>query len=125
MIIGIGIDTVSVSRIQKFLDDGNQPLLDRLFTESEQLCCLKKKMAAECLAGRFASKEAFLKAMGTGLRDGLSFCEIEVSNNTLGKPEFILSGLTLQKFKESGASALHLSISHDGGNAVAMVVLEA
>ena len=125
MITGTGIDTVSVDRIQKFLDEGNQPLLDRLFTVAEQECCMARKKSAECLAGRFAAKEALLKALGTGLRDGMSFCELEVTNNSLGKPEMALSGLVKEKVEESGVIKVHLSISHDGGNAVAMVVLEA
>ncbi len=125
MITGTGIDTVEVGRIQKFLDNRNQPLLDRLFTAAEQECCLARKKSAECLAGRFAAKEALLKALGTGLRDGMSFCEIEVTNNSLGKPDMTLSGLVKQMVEESGASKVHLSISHDGGNAVALVVLEA
>lgn len=125
MITGIGIDTVEVARIQRFLDEGNQPLLDRLFSIDEQTGCMSKKKSAECLAGRFAAKEAFLKALGTGLRDGMSFCEISVSNDSLGKPLLSLDGKIKEKFEQSGASKTHLSISHDGGNAIAMVVLEA
>jgi len=125
MILGTGIDTVEIARFQKFLDDGNQPLLNRLFSAAEQEYCLPKKMAASCLAARFAAKEAFVKALGTGLRDGLSWIEIEVTNDRFGKPYLILSGRTQQLFSERGTATAHLSLSHDGGHAVALVILEA
>lgn len=124
MILGIGVDTVEIARIQRFLDEGNQPLLDRLFTQAEQEHCTPKKQAAACLAARFAAKEALVKALGTGLRDGLSWVEMEVRNNSLGKPEFHFSGRTRQILEQRGSLIPHLSLSHDGPNAVAMVVLE-
>lgn len=125
MILGIGIDTVEIGRFQRFLDDDNQALLDRLFAPAEQEYCRPRKQAASCLAARFAAKEAFVKAMGTGLRDGICWTEIEVCNDQLGKPLLKLSGRALQLFSEQGASAAHLSLSHDGGHAIAQVILEA
>lgn len=125
MILGVGVDTVEIARIQRFLDEGNQPLLNRLFSQSEQQYCIPKKQAAACLAARFAAKEAFVKAWGTGLRDGLSWTEMEVTNDELGKPSLKLSGHTQQLVSERGSATIHLSLSHDGGNAVALVVLEA
>ena len=125
MILGIGIDTVEIGRFQRFLDEDNQALLDRLFAPAEQEYCHPRKQAASCLAARFAAKEAFVKAMGTGLRDGICWTEIEVCNDQLGKPLLKLSGRALQLFSEQGASAAHLSLSHDGGHAVAQVILEA
>ena len=125
MILGTGIDTVEIARFQKFLDDGNQALLNRLFAPAEQAYCLPKKQAASCLAARFAAKEAFVKAMGTGLRDGMCWTEIEVVNDQLGKPLLRLSGRTCELFSEHGSATAHLSLSHDGGHAVALVVLEA
>lgn len=125
MILGIGVDTVEIARIQRFLDEGNQPLLDRLFTPAEQEYCRPKKQAAACLAARFAAKEALVKALGTGLRDGLSWTEMEVRNNDLGKPELHLTGRSRQILEQRGSMISHLSLSHDGAHAVAMVVLEA
>ena len=125
MILGIGIDTVEIGRFQRFLDEDNQALLDRLFAPAEQEYCHPRKQAASCLAARFAAKEAFVKAMGTGLRDGICWTEIEVCNDQLGKPLLKLSGRALQLFSEQGASAAHLSLSHDGGHAIAQVILEA
>lgn len=124
MILGIGIDTVEISRFQRFLDEGNQALLNRLFAQAEQECCRPKKQAASCLAARFAAKEAFVKALGTGLRDGICWTEIEVINDLLGKPSLKLSGRALHFFSERGTVTAHLSLSHDGGHAVAQVILE-
>jgi len=124
MIIGTGIDTVAVDRFQRFLDEGNQRLLDRLFTRQEQDYCRPKKQAAACYAARFAAKEAFLKALGTGLRDGISWIEIEVANDSLGKPELCLTGSARQQLEQRGGSRTLLSLSHDGGQAIAVVILE-
>lgn len=124
MILGTGIDTVETSRFQRIVDDGNQALLDRLFTVAEQGYCTPRRQLANCYAARFAAKEAFLKALGTGLRDGLSWLDIEVVNDPLGKPSLILRGVAGEKLAQLGASRVHLSLSHDGGHAVAMVILE-
>lgn len=124
MILGTGIDTVEISRFQRFLDEGNQALLDRLFSPLEQTYCRPKKQSAACFAARFAAKEAFLKALGTGLREGISWTEIEVVNDALGKPELYLTGTARQLFEQRGGSRTHLSISHDGGHAIALVLVE-
>lgn len=125
MILGTGIDTVEIARFQKFLDEGNQALLQRLFSEAELDYCRPKKQAASCLAARFSAKEAFVKSMGTGLRDGMCWTEIEVVNDPLGKPSLKISGYTRQLLSERGDTTVHLSLSHDGGHAVALVILEA
>lgn len=125
MIFGIGTDIVEISRFQRFLDHGNTPLLERLFTERERQVCQARKGAAACHAARFAAKEAFLKALGSGLRNGLSWQDMEVVNDELGKPELLLTGKAMDIFREECLSKVFLSLSHDGGYAVAMVVLEA
>lgn len=124
MILGIGIDMVEIARFQRFIDEGNQALMQRLFTAVEQEYCSPRKQAAASYAARFAAKEALLKALGTGLRNGLSWTEIEVRTTISGKPELHLSGRSRQIFEEYGARVSHLSLSHDGANAIAMVVLE-
>lgn len=124
MIIGTGIDTVAVARFQRFLDEGNQRLLERLFSQREQDYCRPKKQAAACYAARFAAKEAFLKALGCGLRHGISWIEIEVVNDPLGKPELCLTGAARERLTDQGGNRTHLSLSHDGGQAVAIVILE-
>lgn len=124
MIAGIGTDIVAIDRFQRFVDEGNTALLRRLFTVQEMEFCSSRKNSAASLSARFAAKEAFLKALGTGLRDGISWHDIEVANDRLGKPELILSGRAIEVFMEHGLSTAFLSLTHDGGVAVAMVVLE-
>ena len=124
MIFGIGVDTVDISRFERFVRDGNAPLFDRLFTGGEQQYCAVRKRSAQHYALRFAAKEAFLKALGTGLRDGLSWKEMEVVNDPLGKPGLRFSGRAAELLAEHGVTGCFLSLSHDGNAAVAMVVLE-
>ena len=124
MIFGIGTDIAAIKRFQSFLDAGNTAIIERLFTPVERSLCESRKDAASCLAARFAAKEAFLKALGTGLRDGISWQEIEVSNNALGKPELTLTGKAEEQFQTKQLNHVHLSLSHDGDSAIAMVVLE-
>jgi holo-[acyl-carrier protein] synthase len=124
MIYGIGTDIAAVARFQRFIDTGNTAIIERLFTPAERSRCEKRKDAASCLAVRFAAKEAFLKALGTGLRDGLSWLDMEVSNDALEKPELNLSGRAAELFQAKRLTRVHLSLSHDGGNAIAMVVVE-
>jgi len=124
MISGIGVDIVTIDRFQRFVDEGNNALLQRIFTEQERLFCSSIKNSAASYSARFAAKEAFLKALGTGLRDGISWHDIEVTHDRLGKPELILSGKAIELFLAQGLSTAFLSLTHDGGTAVAMVVLE-
>ncbi len=124
MIYGIGTDIVAIERFQRFIDTDNSALIERLFTPAERSRCEKRKDAASCLAARFAAKEAFLKALGSGLRDGLSWQDMEVLNDILGKPDLKLSGKAAELFQANGLMRVHLSLSHDGGHAIAMVVVE-
>ena len=125
MIIGIGTDIVDVTRFQRHVDEPDSALLRRLFTDQERAYCnARKSGAAACFAARFAAKEAFLKALGTGLRDGISWHDMEVINDGLGKPDLRLCARVEELFREKGGATLFLSLSHDSGCAVAMVVLE-
>jgi len=125
MIYGIGTDIVAIERFQRFVDEGNSSLLQRIFTLREREACEARKGSAACYAARFAAKESFLKALGTGLRGGLSWHDMEVVNDELGKPSLLLSGKAGEVFGENGLATAHLSLSHDSGHAIAMVVLEA
>jgi len=124
MIYGIGVDIAATERFQRFIDNGNSAIMERLFTQPERSLCGNRKDAASCLAARFAAKEAFLKALGTGLRVGISWQDMEVSNNLLGKPELSLCGKAAEQLLAVGVIRVHVSLSHDGGSAIAMVVLE-
>lgn len=123
-IAGIGTDIVQVDRFQRFLQREKQAVLERVFTRQELEYALPKKTAAQHLAARFASKEAFVKALGLGLRDGLSWHDIEVVRDSLGCPSLALTGRAAELFTQRQLVGLHLSYSHEREYAVATVVLE-
>ena len=124
MIFGTGIDIVDITRFERLLEEGNLRLFERLFTIHEREYCAGKARSAQHYALRFAAKEAFLKACGLGLREGLTWHDVEVFNDSLGKPELNLHGKALQIFTDMDLSKTFVSLSHDGNFAVAMVVLE-
>ncbi len=124
MIFGIGTDIIEVARMEKHLEN-NDLLTQKLYTENEQLYCGKGKLTKyQCFAARFAAKEAFFKALGTGYRYGMAFHEIEVLNDELGKPYINPHGKVKAYLKEHKVSQIHLSISHVKEMANAFVVLE-
>lgn len=124
VIAGVGTDLTRISRFQAFLDAGKSALLDRLFTAGEQAYALPKKSAASHLAARFAAKEAFFKALGLGLRDGMTWHDVEVVRDDLGRPFLLLTGRAAAIVAERAIATAHLSYSHDGDYAVATVILE-
>jgi holo-[acyl-carrier protein] synthase len=91
MIIGTGIDLVNMERIERAVNRWGNLFLRRVFTEKEIEWCLKRTRPSECFAIRFAAKEAFLKAIGWGLRNGIQWIDIEVENDAMGKPFHRLS----------------------------------
>lgn len=121
MIEGIGTDIVEVERIEKAIQRQGDTFLNEVFTEEERAYCSKHKAAARNYAGRFAAKEALLKALGTGLRDGIRWHDINIVNDDLGKPCVLLSGKakTLLENKR-----VHISISHCASYATAFAVIE-
>jgi holo-[acyl-carrier protein] synthase len=123
-IVGTGIDLAQIVRFRRFVDEGKTALLERLFTCAERDYALAHKDPASHLAVRFAAKEAFLKALGTGLRFGLSWQQVEVVRDELGCPSLHLTGRALELMAEKGAVRAHLSYSHDGDYGVASVILE-
>lgn len=124
MIVGSGIDLVEVARIQKSVDRFGRRFLDRVFTESEQAYCLRKKNFAESLAARFAAKEAAAKALGTGISHGVSWREIEVVRARSGEPGLRFSGRAAVVAMRRGVHHAALSLTHTAGLAAASVVLE-
>lgn len=115
MVFGVGVDLVDVARFEQHLER-TPKLRERLFTP------LELEGPVESVAGKFAAKEALVKALGGS--DGLNWQEIEITKNLAGKPEIKITGGSASKLAAVGISKLHLSISHDGGNAIAMVVAE-
>ena len=122
-VAGIGTDITRTARFERLLAS-KKAVIDRLFTGDEKTYALEKKYPAPHLAARFAAKEAFLKALGLGLREGISWQDMSVELDELGKPSLTLTGRAGEIFKERNLDALHLSYSHDGEYAFATVVLE-
>ncbi len=122
MIVGIGIDIVHVRRLEHW--KGIPGLLDRFFHPDELKTALDRGTGASLsLAARFAAKEALGKALGTGLA-GIVLKDIHVANHHNGRPEMRLYGSALAAMRACGADRVHLSLTHERDNAVAMVVLE-
>jgi len=124
MIFGIGTDIIEVSRMERHLTN-SEALRDKLFTDREQAYANDKASMYQHYAARFAAKEAFFKALGTGYRFGMAFCEIEVINDDLGKPVIHVHGKVKDFIDKQGVKSIHLSISHVKEMANAFVVLEA
>ena len=122
-IYGIGTDIVSVDRIKKSIKNKN--LLKRLFCKEEISKCSKLINFNNCYAKRFAAKEAFSKALGTGISNGINFNEIIVMNEKNGKPIIRLRGKTLQKIKKKFKKKpkIALSLSDEKKYAVAFVTI--
>jgi len=123
MIIGIGIDLVEVPRIEVAISRWGGRFEARVFTQKELTYCNSKKDKAQRLACRFAAKEALLKALGTGWRDGIDWKEIEVTNDELGKPIISLSGKTEEISRQLGVKSVLLSITSTKNYGAAQVVL--
>ena len=123
-IFGAGIDLIEISRINKSIKNKN--FIDRIYSKSEIQKARSLKNKSSYFAKRFAAKEAFSKAIGTGISEGISFKEIAVVNNKKGKPSIKLSGKTknivLKKIKKK--AKVHLSLSDEAKYAVAMVIIE-
>jgi holo-[acyl-carrier protein] synthase len=123
MIVGLGSDLLDVARIeQKLREDSG--LAASLFTPLEIRYCESQRHPAQHYATRFAAKEALLKALGTGWRDGLSWREIEIRRDELGRPVIALSGKVEQLAREHGVTRVHASLTHTAAYAAATVILE-
>lgn len=121
---GLGVDLARVERFRRLMQADNLAVVDRIFTAGEKAYALARKDPAPHLAARFAAKEAFLKALGLGLRDGISWQQMEVTRDELGKPSLQLTGRAAEIYHQRGYCRLLLSYSHDGDYAFATVLLE-
>ena len=124
MIVGIGVDIVDIARIQGLLDRYGDRFLRRVYTEKETVYAMSGANRAERLAGRFAVKEAVMKALGIGKSQGILWRDAETVRGRSGKPEVHLHGQAVKWAKLRGGGAVHVSITHDGGKAVAFVILK-
>ena len=125
MIYGIGTDIVSIERIQNILNKNRDGFINRVLTEHEKALFANKADSAAFCAKRFAAKEAFSKALGTGIGRIVSFQDLTVRSNEHGKPYFMPSEKLRLYLQEKGIKHGHLSISDESQNALAFVVLEA
>jgi holo-[acyl-carrier protein] synthase len=121
VIVSVGIDVVLVERFGKALER-TPMLIDRLFTSAERVTSSGNPRSAESLAARFAAKESVAKALGAP--GGLHWHDCEIVSDPDGRPWLTVSGTVAQAAAERGISRWHLSLSHDGGIASAMVVAE-
>jgi len=121
-IIAHGIDLVDFGRIEGMLEKHPQRFLDRVYTPTEQTDADQTKNRIEKLAGRFAAKEAVMKLIGTGWRDGVAWTDIEVVNDPLGRPVVNISGKVKEFANEKGIEQITLSITHTSNFAIASAV---
>ena len=121
-IIAHGIDLVDFGRIEKMLEKHPKRFLDRVFTPTEQTDADNTKNRIEKLAGRFAAKEAVMKLIGTGWRDGIAWTDIEVVNNPLGQPIVTVTGKVKELADQQGVEQITLSITHTSNFAIASAV---
>jgi holo-[acyl-carrier protein] synthase len=121
MILGIGTDIIEVSRIEDNIRKHGQKFLDKVFTKEEQVYCKAFRESGRNFAGRFAAKEAVVKAFGIGLTEGLQWLDIEILNNPQGKPYLVLSEALKARFE---TPKIYLSISHCHAYATATALWE-
>jgi holo-[acyl-carrier protein] synthase len=124
MIFGTGIDIVNIERIENMMARWGDLFLSRVFTEREIGWCQQRTRPPECFAIRFAAKEAFLKAIGLGLRGGIHWTDIEVENDAMGKPLLSFHRKAKEILETHRIQKALLTLSHDRPYAVAHVLLE-
>ncbi len=127
MIVSVGVDMIEVARIQRALEDGaiGKRFRDRVYTAGEIAYCEKKGRGKyQSYAGRFAAKEAVMKALGRGWSAKVSWSNIEVARARSGKPEIVLHNLTSAFAEKLGIRRLLVSITHTNEHALAYVVAQ-
>jgi len=124
LIFGIGIDLVEIDRLKKSVVKFGDRFLNRLFTENEIKYCQSKSNSYQHFAVRFAAKEAFLKAIGTGLRDGITWHQIEIINDKQGKPSILTHDKCHEILEKLDVRNPKLSLSHIRQHGIAVVILE-
>ncbi|HEX7289343.1 MAG TPA: holo-[acyl-carrier-protein] synthase [Candidatus Angelobacter sp.] len=124
MIVGTGVDIAEVPRIRAAVERFGNRFLERVFTPEEVRYCTAKANPAERLAARFAAKEAGMKALGTGLRLGITWHDVEVVRQPGGRPAIRFTGKAAEFAERLGCKRAHLSLTHTAEQAMAFVVLE-
>jgi holo-[acyl-carrier protein] synthase len=121
-VIGLGTDIIECSRIGEMIQKHGELFLNRVFTPHEIAYCSSRKTSNQHYAGRWAAKEAALKALGTGWAKGIQWTDIAVSHQLGGKPIITIEGVAAQIAKEQGIAEIMLSISHCRHYAVAYCI---
>jgi holo-[acyl-carrier protein] synthase len=122
MIVGTGVDLAEIARVERLLEEYGEQFERKVFTPEEIAYCRRfQYRKGEHYAARFSAKEAFSKAIGTGIRMGFRWQEVGVTRRPGGRPEIRLSGAMAERY---GDLTIHLSLSHSETLAIAMVVLE-
>lgn len=124
MIFGIGTDVVSIARIEQAYSRHGERFLARLLSDDEKSSFSQASMPGRYLAKRWAAKEAFAKALGTGIRPPVALCALTVTRNDLGRPGMCVNADVAALLAQHGVTRIHLSISDEVDTAVAFVVLE-
>ena len=121
MIQGIGVDIIEIQRIQSSIDRFGETFLRKIFTDAEITYCRSRKSPSQHFAARFAAKEAVSKALSTGWSGEFEWKNVEVMNETSGKPKVILHGTTARALEKS---RVLLSLSHSESSVVAFAIIE-
>jgi holo-[acyl-carrier protein] synthase len=124
VIIGLGLDIAEIDRIEQAIARRGAPFLERVYTPREVDYCEQHKNKFERYAGRFAAKEAAMKALGTGWRDGVRWRDIETVREPSGKPTLRLEGVARELADRMGVKNISLTITHSGNVALAQVIFE-
>ena len=125
MIIGLGVDIAEVERMRAAIERRGEAFLRRVYTPKERAYCERFRNKYERFAGRFAAKEAAMKALGTGWRRGVRWVDLEVVREFGGRPTMLLHGEAKQISQRMGVAHIALSITHTSSQAFAQVIFEA
>lgn len=124
MISGVGTDIVEIERIERSLERHGDKFAERILAPAEIELYQKTKNKINYLAKRFAAKEAVSKALGTGMRQGIDFVQLVISNDEIGKPQVTLEGKALAWSQQNKITKIHLSISDEKKHAIAFAIAE-
>ena len=124
MIVGTGVDLCDVGRLREAIERHGARFKSRVFTGGEIAYAERRANLYERYAARFAAKEAGMKALGTGWRGGIAWCDFEVTNLASGMPTLVFHGKAGEIARKLGVRNISLSLTHTRGQAIAMVILE-
>lgn len=124
MIVGLGVDIAEIDRIEAAVGRHGEHFIQRIFTPAEIEYCERYRARFERYAGRFAAKEAAMKALGTGWRKGVRWVDIEVVRPSGSRPTIVLHGTAKEHAERLGVKQISLSITHSGNTAYAQVIFE-